>query len=114
MKPIRIDSIEYEVEEKDAPIVLNGQQCGGMITFSESHIDISSTMSPGMKYVTLWHEILHGMIFHRGLEMSDKMEEKICSALSRGIAQILKDNPHLMEFEEIFQGGSKDGIDIGA
>ena len=90
---VRISGAEYKVETvenlRDA-----SRQLGGRIDFSDCKIYLSSTdcQSHEFRCIVLWHEILHGIIEDRGLELEEELEEKLCEALSRGIYQLLQDN----------------------
>lgn len=42
----------------------------------------------------LWHEIIHGILEDRGLQLDEDVKENLCEALSRGIYQVLQDNAH--------------------
>jgi len=42
----------------------------------------------------LWHEILHGIREHAGLEIEN--EEEIVEMFSKGIYQVLQDNGNLL------------------
>lgn len=39
-----------------------------------------------------WHEIIHGILEDRRLQLDEDVEESVCEALSRGIYQVLQDN----------------------
>ena len=90
---VRISGAEYKVETvenlRDASRLLCGR-----IDFSDCKIYLSSTdcQSHEFRCIVLWHEILHGIIEDRGLELDNELEEKLCEGLSRGIYQVLQDN----------------------
>lgn len=90
---ICISGVEYAVELgpnlRDASRLLCGR-----IDYDACKIHLSTTDCQNHQYkcIVLWHEILHGIIEDRGLELDDDLEEKVCEALSRGIYQVLQDN----------------------
>lgn len=88
---VRISGVEYRVSHE--PNVNDGERiCYGTINYDLTEIDISSTtpMSYEMKCITLWHEILHGIIRAYGVDVQN--EETVVEMLSRGIYQVLQDN----------------------
>lgn len=90
---IRISGVEYDVELspnlRDSSRLLCGR-----IDYDSCKIHLSTTDCQNHQYrcIVLWHEILHGIIEDRGLELEEELEEKLCEALSRGIYQLLQDN----------------------
>ena len=88
---IRIGGIEYPIDKvsnlRDGNKILYGQ-----IDYDSSQIHMSDTdcKSHDMLCVVLWHEILHGIANHSGLEI--KNEETIIEMFSKGIYQVLQDN----------------------
>jgi hypothetical protein len=89
---IRIGPVVYKVvkvkELADAPGLLHGD-----INYGRCRIRLSADDDPQLRYVTLWHEALHGILHAAGIEEHD---EPTIIALSHGIAQIIKDNPELI------------------
>ena len=90
---IRIGGTDYTVIERkdlrDGNTGLNGQ-----IVYNDAEIRIEDDMTPHVKWVTLWHEALHGLLEHAG--MGDHKEELIL-ALGYGVTQALRDNPWLRQ-----------------
>ena len=69
---------------------LDGRFTGGQTT-----IQLSAALSTQGRYAILWHEIVHGILIHAGMdEIVD--EERLVSALGYGIVQVLRDNPDLI------------------
>lgn len=73
---------------------LFGEQLYGQITRSLSLIELSHKLSPFMTEVTLWHEILHGILMQLGAEEQD---EQMITALSHSIVGVIHDNPALVK-----------------
>lgn len=88
---VRIGGVEYTISFEEH---LNDKThlCYGCISYEDSEIKLSSDRGTGHEFrcITLWHEILHGICEHAGLEIED--EEKIVEVLSRGVYQVLQDN----------------------
>ncbi len=90
---IRIGGIDYTVVERkdlrDGDTGLNGH-----ILYNDCEIRVESEMTLHKKWVTIWHEALHGLLEHSGM---DEHEEKIVIALGYGVTQALRDNPWLRQ-----------------
>lgn len=90
-KSVRIGGVEY-------PIVYienlnNGVQMAyGHIDYDNCLIELSDTHGTAheKRCMTLWHEILHGIREHAGLEIEN--EEEVVDMFSKGIYQVLQDN----------------------
>jgi len=94
---IRIGGIDYKVEFvehlNDGQKVLNGQ-----ISYNDSVIRINrSNLSHQMSCITMWHEIIHGIAVHAGLDLNkEDSEEHITDVIARGVYQVLQDNGRLL------------------
>lgn len=90
---VRISGVEYRIGI--AEVLTDGvHELAGQIRYSERDIRISAKAcrSEAGKGLTLWHEIIHGILEDRGLELEDDTEEAVCEAVARGVYQILEDN----------------------
>ena len=88
---VQIGPIQYSVQQwklKNA--------CGDT-TYAKSRIRISNDLSEGVQAVTLWHEIVHGILFGAGFYAGFHDEHTI-DALAHGLVDVLRDNPELREF----------------
>ena len=88
---VRIGGVEYDVQT--AEIVRIGTElCYGSIDYSDAIILISETDGGSHQHqcITLWHEILHGILNHACLKVEN--EEEIVEVMSKGIYQVLQDN----------------------
>lgn len=88
---VRIGGTEYEIQI--VPNLRNGNLAAyGYISYDDSIIQLSSTdgTEHQKRCKILWHEILHGIIEHSGLDV--KNEETVVDVLSKGIYQVLQDN----------------------
>lgn len=86
---VLIGPIAYQVVETE----LNGNLCGDIDTM-KCRIRIEQSMAPDIKRVTLWHEIVHGILFAAGI--TDHSEIQV-DALAHGLVQLLRDNPELRQ-----------------
>lgn len=88
---VRIGGIEYPIVYVEN--LNNGVNLAyGHIDYDNSVIELSDTsgVEHQRRCITLWHEILHGIRNHAGLEIEN--EEEVVDVLSRGIYQVLQDN----------------------
>lgn len=88
---VRIGGVEYVVID-NVPALNDGQNLLlGQINYHENTIKLSDVAQGHQtKCITLWHEILHGIRNHAGLEIEN--EEDVVDMFARGIYQVLQDN----------------------
>lgn len=92
---LKIGGLTYDLQLLDTSPKLNGDELLGLIDYDRQEIYISNEQHVETKLVTILHEILHGIIHDRNLPVGGH-EEDIVDGLSRGIYQILVDNPKLV------------------
>lgn len=88
---IRIGGVEYEIID-NVPALNDGQNLlYGQIDYHNNTIELSDIAKGHQtKCLTLWHEILHGIRNHAGLDVEN--EEAVVEMFARGIYQVLQDN----------------------
>lgn len=86
MMRIQIGPISYKVVETDIPSI-----CGDINTV-KCCIRLNKAMKPDIRKVTLWHEVIHGILYAAGQTDHD---EVLTDAIAHGIVQVLRDNPEL-------------------
>lgn len=88
--------MEYEVIMTDEPIFMDNLRAYGHINFDDKQILIDKTLREKQGHAqTLVHEIIHGIIYDRGLDFRNDGEETIVDQLAKGLYQVVKDNPEL-------------------
>lgn len=94
---IRIGCVGYAVKEtEDLHSVDTAgvkQWLHGHILLADAIIKIASDQADDIKLVTLWHEILHGILNNAGQK---QQPEGFIEALSFGLIQLIRDNPELI------------------
>lgn len=88
---IRIGGTEYPISYVDN--LRHGNELAyGHIDYENCKIELSGTDGTAheKRCMTLWHEILHGVSEHAGLEIEN--EEVVVDTLAKGIYQVLQDN----------------------
>ena len=94
---VLIDAINYRVEETDEPILIDRKECGGGVFYNESLIKIGNFVKGDAKTKVLMHEIVHAILFERGMiEASD--DEQLVEELAKGIINVIRNNPNLINF----------------
>ena len=88
---VRIGGVEYAVQY-EPNLRKDNNLLYGAINYDESTITLSQTDGTGhqMRCITLWHEILHGIRNHAGIQIEN--EEEVVDMFARGIYQVLQDN----------------------
>lgn len=88
---IRIGGVEYPI--RYVPHLHHDNALAyGRISYDDCCIELSDTDGTAheKRCKTLWHEILHGIREHAGLEI--KNEEEVIDMFAKGIYQVLQDN----------------------
>ena len=85
---IRIGPIDYEIYETPD---LNDD---GLFDMAEQRIYLQSRLAPQLKFQTLWHECIHGILFQAGYK--DHSERQV-DLIAYGVIALLRDNPELRE-----------------
>ena len=88
IKTLLIGSFEYTIEVSDK------LSDSGVIDNDKVRIFIDAGLDDQVKRQTLWHEILHALMFQYGLAQADH-DEKLIDNLAHGICQVLRDNKEL-------------------
>lgn len=86
---IKIGPIHYDVVE----YAFDGETRCGDIDSLKCRIRINESMPPCNKRVTLWHEIVHGILYAAG--QTKDHDEIVIDAIAHGLTQVLTDNPEL-------------------
>lgn len=92
---LKIGGLTYDLQLLDSSPKLNGEELLGLIDYDRQEIYISNAQHIETKLVTILHEILHGIVHDRNLPVGGN-EENIVDGLSRGIYQVLVDNPKMV------------------
>lgn len=90
-KQVKIGPIVYDIREETR---VANESMWGQIVYAESAIELNPGMNEQHRTITLWHEILHGMLLQGGIREHD---ERILDVLAHGIFGVLKDNPELVK-----------------
>ena len=98
---VRIDALTYKVSETKDHIIIDNKECRGKIEYDSTEIVISDredTCSNDRKAAVLMHEIVHGIIYERGLMSKIEDRELVCDEFSSAFIGLIRDNPKLIDF----------------
>jgi len=97
---VRIDAVTYDVEIKKGPIIVDRHDCKGMIDYNENRIELLDTVGASQQKVTLAHEIVHGIVYERGLVNMIKSDdfETLTDEIAKAFINLVRDNPDLIEY----------------
>lgn len=70
----------------------HGALCGDF-NAAKARIRINADDDPQVQIVTLWHELLHGLLYTAGIREHD---EQVIDALAHGLIQLLTENPEII------------------
>ncbi len=89
---IRVGSIDYDVELTDETLVLNNQQCLGIIDYDNTKIKIDKNIqSQQNKEKTFLHELVHAITREFKIDFTED-EEVIVDKFAYGLHQVIRDN----------------------
>lgn len=97
---IKIGAITYNVIETNEDICLDHKQCRGIINYSDAQIKIDNKCDEQVIAETFWHEVVHGIVTCRNLELGED-EETTVDEIGKALHQLFVDN-NIKFFE---QGG---------
>ena len=90
MDKLRIGAIDYSV--KRVKRLWDKTHNSGEIHYFDSEIILDKSLDKQQTRQTLWHEIIHAVLFNGSYNDHD---EQMVQIISNGIVQVLRDNPEL-------------------
>jgi hypothetical protein len=97
MKNIKIGGTDYTVIEMQESFASDGKVCDGDISYSMAEIRVA-VKNKSKQYIdtVLLHEIVHGILYEFNIKIPE--EENFTEGFAKGLYQVLKDNPKLVEY----------------
>lgn len=93
MPSIKIGPILYNLREiSRLTDETQTAKLAGHIKYDTSEILLEASLEDQAKLQVLWHEIIHGILTHAGI---DNIEERTVDVLAYGVLSVLVDNPGL-------------------
>ena len=95
---IRIGSLYFDVvEEEGLRNPIDNKEVWGRISYTRGAILVEKNSSKSMRFMTLWHEVVHGILDNAAL--IESANETLVDVLATGITQCLQDN-ELLRWED--------------
>ena len=96
---VRIGSVDYDVQLTEENLVCKNQESYGWIDYNYHLIKINEALQDkqGLEQ-TFLHEMLHGIIRERNLNVEN--EELIVEEIALGLHQVIRDNPKIFKDTE--------------
>lgn len=99
-KIVRIGSVTYDVIVSDETLVVDRQECKGLIDYEFHKIKINNLVQDKQgQEQTFLHELVHGIVRARSLDLENSDEETIVDEIALGLHQVVKDNSIIFEGE---------------
>ena len=109
---IRIQGMEYGIEQVAG--LSNGiNRLLGEIQHTTLRIRLDIEQEPQRAAVTLWHEMIHAVIEHAGLDLGSDVEERVADTVAFGVYQILEDNIERL-YPSVASLPSAEGVEASA
>lgn len=94
---IRIGSSDYSIVTSDETLIVNRQECKGMIDYEFHKIKINNSVQDKQgQEQTFLHELVHGIIRERNLDLENADEETIVEEIAMGLHQVIRDNCNIL------------------
>ena len=88
---VRIGGVEYTVK-REMDLNDGANMLYGRVDWESSEILLKHDMGQQHSGVTLWHEIVHALLFHSCAKLDEETEERVAEVLGLGLYQVLEDN----------------------
>ena len=99
MENVKIGALTYKIVRTEEPIILDYKLCSGMIDKDNLTILIDSKLDEQVQEEVLLHEILHGLVMDRNLQLEN--EELVVDELGKGLHQLIVNNFNKEKFYKI-------------
>ena len=96
IKNVQIDSVNYRIEETDTPIIIEHKECGGGVFYNDALIKIGNCLNGNVKTKVLMHEIIHALLYERGMSEASA-DEILVEELAKSFINLIRSNPKLVE-----------------
>lgn len=90
---VKVGAYTYDVKFVNHPIVVDGRDCYGSIDYTRQQIQIrDNTLHSEQSAVrTFWHEIIHALVYERGIDWGDN-DELYTEELAKAMHAFCVDN----------------------
>ena len=84
---VRIGGVEYTVK-REMDLNDGANMLYGRVDWEPSEILLKHGMGQQHSGMTLWHEIVHAMLYHGCAELDEETEERVAEVLGLGLYQV--------------------------
>ena len=92
---IKIGGFNYIVERPNGAFLSNGAAFDGEHSFADRTIKVSTNGCPDYQDLVFLHEVCHAIVAHYTPQL--EQDEAFVEQFSKGLYQVLVDNPTIME-----------------
>ena len=94
---VMVDAVRYKVSVLDGPLVGNGHEASGTTDFNVAQIDLrKDVMDSGSGAKLLMHEIVHAILYERGMQEDIYNNEGLVDIIATGVINLIRQNPDLV------------------
>ena len=92
---VMIDAVRYAILRVKEPLILEGHACNAVVEYNTAQIKMleDGNIGEGNAAKLLMHEIVHALLFERGMTEAAADEE-----LAAGFVNLVRANPSLIAF----------------
>lgn len=94
-KQIKVGGFIYHIERPDSAFASGDSVCDGDHNFANKTIRVAANGSPDYQDLVFIHELCHAIIAYYTPET--EQDEKFVEQFSKGLYQVLIDNPNLLK-----------------
>lgn len=92
---IKIGSKFYDVSISDKVLLLDREECGGLIDYEQMTIELNDQRSKQKVEHNCLHEIVHAICRDRDINFEDN--EKTVESFAKGLHALIVDNPDIFK-----------------
>ena len=97
---IKVGYRYYKLEEWKQTVA-NANEAHGQFFAKEGVIGYTAEETGVSHANTIFHELIHAIIYQWNIELGEKMEEIVVNGLANGLSTVFVDNPELMDYLKI-------------
>ena len=99
---VKIGGFDYKVVVTDEPLFIGNGKKIGLIEYNQCIIKLSgdSEQSEQSREQCWWHEVVHGIVDDRDINIPKDRLEDIVDSIAKGLYGIMKDNKFLLPGQE--------------
>lgn len=95
---VKVGGYDYTVDRPEEPFYNNGDLCDGLHLPDVQVLRAAKHGSEDYQNTVFLHEVCHAIIYaYADNILSDEDEEKFVEAFSKGLYQVIKDNPEIFK-----------------